>query len=253
MVAAEPAVAVAPVYDVASPASPASPDSTESKCEKVNAFTQQALNRIREIRRWAKKAGIKGLDGAGDDTDEKRMATKLVAEGDPEAHDPDLVWSIKGVLKMGDKLERMLAENNFCSSSAVDNDDDDDDDDNDDDDISKDLNADPSKDWDSDDGDDDKDEAEVEVQPNMTALLELLEWESSMTQSVKAFETDVHPHGFKWWRYRYEYCILEPFVFSWSIFLYYMAQWVLGGPGLYQTFKFYKTGKPWTLYRYAWA
>jgi hypothetical protein len=220
-------------------------NSIEARCDWLSKLTSQAAERILEIKVWAETDGMKGINF---DSDEESVAVpvKNVKE-DPEARDPELVWSVRSMLKVGEKLDYLLASHKFCTYASEDDDDDDDDDDEDEDDISEDLKKDPASDWDDDDDSDDE-----ETQINATAILELIRWEEEMMSTVNHFETKVHPSGFweKWWRYRFEYCIVESFVFFYSVLLSYVLKWCIGGR-MFQTLKFYKTGQPRKLYGYA--
>lgn len=74
-----------------------------------------------------------------------------------------------------------------------------------------------------------------------------------MSLVVKEFQTKVHPHGKKWWRYRYEYTLVESLVLAFALIVLYICQWVLSGISFFKKFKFYNTGLTKQLYRYAWA
>jgi len=74
-----------------------------------------------------------------------------------------------------------------------------------------------------------------------------------MKTAVTDFETKVHPHGYKWWRYRYEYTVIESMVLAFSVLVLYFTMWLLHGVSFSQIHKFYKTGLPQRLYRYAWV
>jgi len=74
-----------------------------------------------------------------------------------------------------------------------------------------------------------------------------------MDNAVKKFEKDVHPHGYKWWRYRYEYTVVESLVLAFSVCCMYCTMWLLHGVSFFQIHKFYKTGITQRLQRYAWG
>jgi len=74
-----------------------------------------------------------------------------------------------------------------------------------------------------------------------------------MNKAVEKFETEVHPHGFKWWRYRYEYTIVESLVLAFSVMVLYGVMLLLHGVSFFDVHKFYKTGLPQRFYRYAWV
>jgi len=200
------------------------------------------------VKHAAKNDGIRDDDDDDDDhSDPQKMEKQLNQEADPastEAKDPDLAFSVKSVLKVGKQLEGLLKCGEFCSKVPQVYDDDD---------IDDDLSKDPSKDWSSDEDDDDEEDEEPVTKVNQTALMGLLEWESDMNNAVDKFETEVHPHGFKWWRYRYEYTIIESLVLAFSVMLLYCVMWLLHGVSFFDTHKFHKTGLPHSLYRYAWV
>jgi len=86
---------------------------------------------------------------------------------------------------------------------------------------------------------------------NESAVLIFLDWESSMAGELTNFETSIHPHGTKWWRYRYEYTVLESFVLAFAIMICYFWMKLLQGVSFFGSFKFYKTGLPHQFYRYS--
>merc|ERR1719487_1697990 len=102
-----------------------------------------------------------------------------------------------------------------------------DEDDDDDDTVEEDLAYDPVAD--SSDDEEEKEEEEEEVKEvkqvtvNYTAIGELLDWEFEMEKEVDKFDKDVHPHGFKWWRYRYEYTLIESLVLAFSVMVKYIV------------------------------
>jgi len=215
-------------------------------------LTRQADEKIREIDSWAQQDGIK----EDDESQKKEKSRKDKLKGavkpsdDPEAKDPDLVFSVRGVIQAGEKLKALLKNTNFCNAEE---DDDDDDDDADDDDIEEDLKRDPTKDWEDDEDKESVRDGTDAVTINETAIKELLLWGDDMTTAVDKFEKDVHPHGFKWWRYRYEYTVIESVVLACSVMLLYFVMWLLSGVSFFDKSKFYKTGLPSTLHRYSWA
>jgi hypothetical protein len=199
----------------------------------LTELTRQAAERIKAVKLWAETGGF-----------EKKESQQEENVESAEAKDPDLFLSVKGVLQVGKKLDRLLKNSNFCSNGA------DEDDDDDDDDEVADLEKDPTEDWDEDDKDD---EEEAVMKINETSILDLLNWEGDMKNAVHKFEKDVHPHGFKWWRYRYEYTIVESMVLAFSVMIMYLTMWLLSGVSFFDRYKFYKTGIPARLDRYAWA
>jgi hypothetical protein len=238
------------------------PTKVETNCEKLGHLCEQALSKIKDIKTRAKDKGIKD-DDDDDDNGAHRHPTgpqelekeidkevERVNPEDAEAKDPDLVFSLKGVMKMGKKLEHLLKLGAFCNKGPAPEDDDDDS-------IEEDLNKNPEKDWVSDEQEDDEDEEEEEdptiTRVNETAVYDLMNWESELKAAVSDFETNVHPHGYKWWRYRYEYTVIESFVLAFSVMVLYLTMWLLHGVSFSQIHKFYKTGLPQRFYRYAWV
>merc|ERR1719440_526993 len=110
---------------------------------------------------------------------------------------------------------------------------------------------------DSDDEDDEEGEEEEEddddTKVNGTAVAGLLEWEEEMDNEVNGFEKDVHPHGRKWWRYRYEYTLVEGPVLAISVMVMYILMYLLASASFMEKFKFYNIGLTGRLYRYCWA
>jgi len=211
-----------------SPAPAPTPAQIQDRCAMLTELTRQAAEKIKAIKQWAEKDGMK-----------EKHQTSLIQtvkdgtdSGNAEAKDPDLAFSVKGVIQAGEKLNTLLKNPSFCGGE-----DDDDDDD---------VDQDPTEEWEGDD------EAE-EITINETAIIDLLDWESGMTNAVDKFEKEVHPHGFKWWRYRYEYTIVESVVLAFSVMLMYLVMWLLHGVSFFQVNKFYKTGVTSRLLRYAWA
>jgi len=233
----------------------------EKRCDKLKELTREAADKIADIKAWAKKDGIGNVDD-GDDRKQtgeqeiEKIITNDLQEGNPEsaeAKDPDLVFSVQGVLKMGKKLECLLKMGDFCVKIKSEEKEDDDDP------VEADLHKDPTKPWSSDWKDEEEDEEEeVEVaapvvKVNETAIMGLLEWETDMQQATTKFETQVHPHGYKWWRYRYEYTVIESLVLALSVMVLYFTMWLLHLVSFSQIHKFYKTGLPQRFYRYAWV
>lgn len=225
------------------PPPPPTPRSLASRCDKLAELTRQAVEKIHAVKNAAKGDGIH--DDDGDDDDVEKQLSKESDPGTLEAKDPDLAFSVKKVLKVGKQLQGILKAGAFCSKAPADDDDDDD--------VEDDLTKDPTKDWSSDEDDDDEEDEEPITKVNQTALMGLLEWESDMNNAVDKFETEVHPHGYKWWRYRYEYTIVESLVLAFSIMVKFFVMWFLHGVSFFETHKFYKTGLPHTLLRYAWC
>lgn len=232
----------------------------ETKCETLTALSRDASERIQAIKLWAESDGIqidsdspKKHKGESDVQELEEQIDKDIDSADAEsseAKDPDLVFTVKGVIQMGKKLDALLNSGSFCNKQSHTSSSDDEEED-DDDDLAEDLKKDPTETWDS---DDDEDEEEPEtLQVNDTAILSLLTWEADMEVAVDKFEKDVHPHGQKWWRYRYEYTVVESFVFATTVMMMYLVMWLLHGVSFLKIHRFYKTGIVDRLHRYAWA
>lgn len=243
---------------------PALPTPLETRCEKLKALTREASERIDEVKRWAKKDGIRDDDDGAKEHKHSSAAADVeetidedlqeASPENPEAKDPDLVFTVKGVLHVGRKLDLLLKQAKFCGKGKADDDEDDDDGD-DEEDLKADLQKDPTATWESDDSSEDEaeDEEDDVLKVNETAIWGLLQWETDMKQAVDKFEEDVHPHGNKWWRYRYEYTMVESIVLASTIIVLYFVMWLLHGVSFFQVHKFYKTGIPDRFYRYAWG
>jgi len=152
-----------------------------------------------------------------------------------------LTFAMQKVLGVGAQLDA-LSDSNFCGKAPRVADDDDD-----------------GTDDEADDGAADDDEADdgaaddEEPKVNGTAVASLLEFEGSMNGAVGKFESGVHPHGKKWWRYRYEYTLVESLVLAFSVMFLYMVMWILAGVSFFDKFKFYNIGITYRLFRYAWG
>lgn len=226
---------------------PRLPNPIESRCAMLTALTRQTAQKLKDIKSWSIQDGLASNDDNTPDAKESSKAVKG-AHMDPEsseAKDPDLAFSVKGVVSMGDKLDALLSRSDFCTMGAEE-----DDDDEDDDTAEEDLKKDPAEDW---NGDEDEEDSEQVMQVNETAILELLSWDTEADIAVDKFEKNVHPHGYKWWRYRYEYTVVESIVLAFSVMLMYFTMWLLHGVSFFQVNKFYKTGVADKLYRYSWG
>jgi len=154
-----------------------------------------------------------------------------------------------------------LLDGAFCRLGSSETDDDDDDDDDDDNEDPVDVYEDnvtapapapaPAAAVLPEDEDVDEDDEEPEV--NATAVTVLLQWEEGMTAVVNDFESGIHPHGKKWWRYRYEYTLLESLVLAFAVLVLYCMMYLLSGVSFIHKFKFYKIGLTTRLYRYFWS
>jgi len=210
----------------------------ESKCDRLMFLTKQAADRIKSIKAWAAQDGLQDANKAEPVAEE---AEKTVEGKDMEANDPDLAITVKGILKMGDKLDEMLKKAQFCNQEPEDDDDDDE--------TEGDLAKEPDAIFEDADAADEAEGPEI----NETGIMALLDWSDNLKGAVNDFETKVHPHGYKWWRYRYEYTIVESFVLAFSVMVLYLTMWLLHGVSFFNVHKFYRTGLLHRLYRYAYV
>jgi hypothetical protein len=104
-----------------------------------------------------------------------------------------------------------------------------------------------------DDEEEEAEEPEEEAKMNGKAVGSLLDFEDGMQKKMKQFEANVHPHGNKWWRYRYEYTLVESLVLAWAHIMLYLVMYLLHGVSFFGKFKFYNIGLTQRLYRYAWG
>jgi hypothetical protein len=95
------------------------------------------------------------------------------------------------------------------------------------------------------------DEEEPEIKVDEVALSALLEVDAGLDDVVEDFETSIHPHGSKWWRYRYEYTLIESVVLAVAIIIFYFFMYLFHLLGFFSKFKFYQIGQTSRLYRYA--
>jgi len=202
-----------------------------TKCAMLTELTRQASDKIKAIKMWAKEDGMQGGVSTGNAEKDMDKQVQSAKTENPEAKDPDLVLTVKGVIHVGEKLDSILKKSNFCNMPADDDDDDDDDEEA--------------------EGVDDKEDEDIKI--NETSILELLSWEGDMSGAVEKFEKDVHPHGLKWWRYRYEYTMVESIVLAFSVMLLYFVMWLLSAVSFSKIYKFYKTGRTDCMHRYAWT
>jgi len=215
----------------------------ETQCSKLTDLVRKAGKQIDAVRAFAQHDGI--APGA-EQPKPKSGKTALLgmfglvtragsAPGTSEASDPDLTFALRRVLDVGAKLDG-LRDCEFCkkpSGGAVDDDDDDDDED-DEDDSSTAVSG-------------------MGVSINTSAIGSLLEFDEEMEGAVGKFESNVHPHGEKWWRYRYEYTLVESLVLAVSVMLLWIVMAMFNGVSFFGKFKFYNIGLTSRLYRYAWG
>merc|ERR1719482_959882 len=88
-------------------------------------LTRQAAEKIKAIKTWAQEDGIR------DASDEAKAphSSESNNAADPETKDPDLVFTVKGVLGAGAKLNKLLKSGDFCNRGLQEDEDDDDNDD----------------------------------------------------------------------------------------------------------------------------
>merc|ERR1719181_547103 len=97
----------APTLEVSQPAAPTLVD----KCATLKELVDQAAEKIGDIKSWAKKDGIKDTRGK---SGEVQLEQELDADS-AEAKDPDLAFSVKGVIYTGEKLKTLLKNPDFCN------------------------------------------------------------------------------------------------------------------------------------------
>jgi len=232
----------------------------EMQCRKLTDLVRKAAEEVDSIKAWAQHDGIVaptvGQQGtkppASRATGVSLLSTfsKIRAAstnpGTSQEKDPDLTFAVQRVLTMSAGLDA-LRNGMFCGKVAPEDDEDDDDDDEDD--VPSPAPA-PGP-------------AvaavaaveEIEEVPvvNASAMTSLLVFQDDMKSAVDNFESSVHPHGNKWWRYRYEYTFVESFVVAFSVILLYGVMYLLHGVSFFGKFKFYNIGVTSRLYRYAWG
>jgi len=244
---------------------PRKPTKLEMQCQKLTDLVRKAGKHIDAIKKFAEHDGIvPGSAPAAPAPAERNSRAKslLLAtlasgqflariaghgnanEGTSEAKDPDLSFAVVKILKVGSQLEG-LRDSSFCGklkNGVIEEEDDDDDDDDSEEDFAGDS---------SDAVAGRNDDESVEV--NGTAIAALLNFDQHMVGAVDGFEKGVHPHGKKWWRYRYEYTLIESYVLAVSVLLLYLVMYLLHGVSFFDKFKFYNVGLTSRLYRYAWG
>lgn len=227
------------------------------KCQKLTDLVNKAAHQLDGVRDWAAHDGIapeaeqqaprtSGTSLLATVAKITRPGTSFLATmtrftrarsapGTSEEKDPDLTFAMRQVLAAGQRMDA-LRNSPLCGKRNNPPEDDDDD----------------GNETETDDNEtvaDDDDVTEV----NGSAVGSLLEFEEGMDKSVEEFETKVHPHGKKWWRYRYEYTLVECLVLAFSVMLLYGVMYLLHGVSFFGRFKFYNIGRTARLVRYAWG
>lgn len=206
------------------------------RCEELTALAKRAVKKLNRVRTWAVEDGF---DGKRTGVGVKKLSE---AKDDPKASDPDLAMSLKSVMKLGTKLHTILDGNDLCTpTSKVDHDNDKDETDS----------ASQNEEENALEGKQSGQIGTKEMKPNLFAINEFLEIDGEMNQAIDNFETQVHPHGTKWWRYRFEYTILESVVFAISVVVLYLLKLFIFGLSYFQEHRFYKTGRTQNIYRYS--
>mmetsp|Transcript_36005 Transcript_36005/g.57520 ORF Transcript_36005/g.57520 Transcript_36005/m.57520 type:complete len:967 (+) Transcript_36005:90-2990(+) len=268
--------APAPMYVIAaSPASISEPVPLARRCKQLTDLTKNLAKRLSLVKKWAVGDGMRDLNH--EQKSVEKMSHPAEAIDDPEASDPDLTFSLKSVLKLGTQLDVMLADSSFCTKvvqdDAEDKEDEEEEEESDDADGDEDKDKRRKEDEDSDvkdkkkrarsrlreDTDDEDEEGDENiaikeqrvVEANVTAIIKLLEFDNELQLAVDDFETQVHPHGVKWWRYRYEYTIIESFVLAYTVLILFIIKAFVFGPSFFQVHRFYRTGIQAKLYQYA--
>jgi hypothetical protein len=245
---------------------PRKPTKLETQCQKLTDLVRKAAKQLDAVKRFAEHDGIvesNEAQGAHRTHTASLMATAVQVvfassnPGTSEAKDPDLTFAMRRVLNAGSQLD-MLRDSNFCSHAGQTSslDDPDEDDDTEDYDDNATLTA-----------EEEEEEEEEEINAtlaatgeydgktnvNGSAITTLMSWETGMNKAVSGFEGEVHPHGRKWWRYRYEYTLVESLVLAFSVMLLYLFMYLLHGASFFGKFKFYNAGLTSRLFRYAWG
>jgi len=236
---------------------PRKPTKLEMQCRKLTDLVHKAGQQLDSVKTWAEHDGIVAATPAqGHPAPHtaslfaKGMSLVLgrhythnaAAGGTSEAKDPDLTFAVQGVLAVGAKLNA-LRNCAFCGAppAAADLDDDVDD------------GTDDAEDDKDDDLGDNETDADEDVKVNGTAVAGVLEFDAEMDGATTKFQKNVHPSGNKWWRYRYEYTLVESLVLAFSVMFLYLVMWVLSGVSFFDKFKFYNIGITARLFRYAWG
>merc|ERR1719253_1999090 len=95
-----------------------------TRCEKHDELTREAMEKINSIKSWAKRDGIERGGRREHPTGPQEIEEDITEDieeanpENPEAKDPDLVFQLKGVLKMGEKLDALLKMGKFCNKEA---------------------------------------------------------------------------------------------------------------------------------------
>jgi hypothetical protein len=229
----------------------------EVQCQKLTGLVRGAAGQFDEVRRWAEHDGIVAPEHQSPSPGASFLQTMAsivkarTGSGTSEATDPDLTFAMREFLQIGQQVNG-LRSGQFCARSRPLPEEDDDDDY--DDDVVLPIAPAPgpvaAPAFKEDEGEEEDDD---DTEVNGTALGELVDVEDGMQKKVTKFEGNVHPHGKKWWRYRYEYTLVESLVLAWTFIVIYLVMYLLHGVSFFGKFKFYNIGLTSRLYRYAWA
>jgi len=245
----------------ARPIGPRKPTPLEMRCQKLQDLVGRAAAEIDGVQTWAERDGIVApAEQQGSTSLLQTSGTSLLARvvkitkkillreepasGTSESGDPDLTFAMRQVLSVGQQI-RALRASPVCGKRRATPEDDDDDE--------SDMESGNETDADDFGNETETDEDDDETEVNGSAVGSLLQAEEGMDGAVKGFESNVHPHGNKWWRYRYEYTLVESLVFAFSVMLLYGVMWILHGVSFFGKFKFYNIGRTARLLRYVWG
>jgi len=218
----------------------------EGKCDRIKALVTQAKKRIASLFDMLK-------EGSSLETNDKGAGMLLQEVPIPapkfgtnplemdvsfdhllpqglERSDPDLAWQLKDLFKSGSKL-LYLDDNDYCSEVDLGDDEDDDEE--------------------TTSAQDPYEEEDLDLWVNETKLMELFDWVVEMGRAIHDLQTKVHPHGTKWWRYRYEYTFFESFCLAGNLAGLNLVTLVLHNVSNFVKHRYFKTGLPWRFYRYS--
>jgi hypothetical protein len=240
-------------------AGPKKPSKLETQCQKLTGLVKKIGQHVDGVRKWAVRDGVEAPPPAQHSGAARGFLLQtfhtiahfqaVEATAVSEAKDPDLVFAMRKVLMIGNQLDA-IRNSKFCGRFNTEPEDEDDDEEDD-------WEPSPAPGPAAMFGDradyEEEEEEEEETEVNGTAITSLLEWEHEMKSVVDKYEGGVHPHGRKWWRYRYEYTLVESFVLAWDVMMLFGVMWILHGVSFFGKFKFYKIGLTSRLFRYAWG
>lgn len=192
-------------------------DIRQSQCDQVEDIVARVKERIRDL--YRKLQELHPIHGSpllqissGRESAPVANKDQELIPSNLERHDPELAVQLKRIFKVAAFLLRQDT-GSYCHE--VDTDDD------------------------------------VDLAINETKLFDLLDWVDAMKWAIRNFETKVHPHGLKWWRYRYEYTVFESFILALAWMLLHFVFMLLHYISSSWARRYHKTGIPHRLYRFA--